>query len=345
MRRWVKVSVTAAVVLSVGGWFAQPYVKDWWLVRDACDGGLPAGAARELAPHDAHFAGEESRTLRGLGEYRCEVTVEGDDEPTQLVSLRAYTGRDAVEGSLLTSVRSGFQRMAAVPEGLPGFVSRYKTADFLVPCPDLPKDADGRSPKMLAHFTFGEKTLTGRPAVYEAAVALVNSASDRLGCGAAPLKAPTGKDGLPDPEDEQDPVWLDEAGDTGCAWARKAGLPSAPAAWRVVDRMNDAAPIGRCAFQNRAPGDDEPGAPLAFESWYGDWTDRLLTEGLSHARWLTATARCDGEAAHFVLSADDEFPGLGTAKQRALLKAFAEDKVERRGCTDLRMDGAEAQSG
>ncbi|KND25675.1 hypothetical protein [Streptomyces acidiscabies] len=335
MRRWVKVSVTAAVVLSVGGWFAQPYVKDWWVVRDACDGGLPSGAARELAPDGTHFGKAGSRTLRGLGEYRCSVTVEDDDRDVPLVSVRAYTGRDAVETQLLT-VEHGFQTMAAMPEGLPGFVNSYRGADFLVKCPGLPKDADGRTAKLLTRVTFGGRTTAGRPAAYEAAVALTNSASERLGCGAAPLKVPADAGGLPDPEDEK-PVWLDEAGDTGCEWAQKAGLPSAPAAWRVIDRMNDAAPIGRCVFQNRSSPDAELSGPLAFASWYGDWTDRLLAE--ERGRWPAATARCDGEAAHFVLSADDEFPGLDKAKQRTLLKAFAEDKVRKHGCTDLRMDG------
>ncbi|MEX3105693.1 MULTISPECIES: hypothetical protein [unclassified Streptomyces] len=334
MQRWVKVSVTAAVVMSVVGWFAQPYVKDWWLVRDACDGGLPAGAARELAPDGAHFTDVESRTLRGLGEYRCTVTVEDDDRDIPLVSVQAYTGRAAVETQLLP-VDRGFQTIAAMPEGLPGFVNSYRGADFLVKCPDLPKDADGRTAKLLTHVTFDREATAGRPAAYEAAVALTNSISERLGCGATPLKVPAGAGGLPDPEAEK-PVWLDEAGGTGCEWAQKAGLPSAPAMWRVIDRMNDAAPMGRCDFQNRSSPDAELSEPLAFASWYGDWTDRLLAKG--RGRWPAATARCDGEAAHFVLSADDTFPGLDKAKQRTLLKAFAEAKVRKHGCTDLRMD-------
>ncbi|GAQ58827.1 hypothetical protein [Streptomyces acidiscabies] len=338
MRRWVKVSVTAAVVLSVGGWFAQPYVKDWWVVRDACDGGLPSGAARELAPDGTHFGKAESRTLRGLGEYRCSVTVEGDDVRDQrLVEMSAYTGRDSVDATLLTSVEAGFRTMAAMPDGLPGFVTRFRTLDFLTPCPDLPKTSDGRPAKLLVRTFFGRETRSGSPAVYEAAVSLVNSASERLGCGAKPLKVPADTDGLPDLEKEQKEVRLDQAGDTGCAWARDAGLPSGPAEWLVTDTMNDAAPLGRCSFRPRLSTTDEPSG-LAFEARYGDWSDRLVRDDLGRDHRLTATARCDGEAAHFVLSGDGS-PKLGLAKRRALLTAFAEGKAERRGCTDLRLDG------
>lgn len=60
MRRWVKVSVVAAAVLGLGGWIAQPYVHQWWVIRTACDGILPDGAVRDLLPEDARVTGAEA---------------------------------------------------------------------------------------------------------------------------------------------------------------------------------------------------------------------------------------------------------------------------------------------
>ncbi|MER6027217.1 hypothetical protein [Streptomyces sp. NPDC001851] len=54
---------------------------------------------------------------------------------------------------------------------------------------------------------------------------------------------------------------------------------------------------------------------------------------------LTTTARCAGEAADCAVSGSSEIPGLGAAQQRGLLKAFAEDQAERRGCSGPRMTG------
>ena len=60
-------------------------------------------------------------------------------------------------------------------------------------------------------------------------------------------------------------------------------------------------------------------------------------DGVRHP--LTAAARCDGEAANFAISASRGIPGVGKAEQRRLLRAFAQDQVERRGCSGLRMTG------
>jgi hypothetical protein len=33
MRRWIKVSMAAVLVLGLAGWIARPYVDEWWTIR------------------------------------------------------------------------------------------------------------------------------------------------------------------------------------------------------------------------------------------------------------------------------------------------------------------------
>lgn len=61
MRRWIKVAVAAAAVLGLGGYIAEPYAQDWWLVGRACDGALPRDSVAQLTPDDAQFT-KGSRT-------------------------------------------------------------------------------------------------------------------------------------------------------------------------------------------------------------------------------------------------------------------------------------------
>ncbi|MEU5440071.1 hypothetical protein ACFY2H_01230 [Streptomyces griseofuscus] len=74
---------------------------------------------------------------------------------------------------------------------------------------------------------------------------------------------------------------------------------------------------------------------LGFGAGYGDWSDRLVT-GSGVRMPLTATARCDGEAANFAIRASKS---IGDARRRVLLRSFAEDQVERHGCSGLRLTG------
>ncbi|MFJ8082482.1 hypothetical protein ACIQ6Y_17895 [Streptomyces sp. NPDC096205] len=340
MRRWVKVAVAAAAVLGIGGWIAEPYVQDWMLLRSACAGGLPGDAVRELAVHGSHFTEAESATHERLGSFSCSVSFEDEDGDSELLlRAEAYTRRDDQDREYRSLFdEEGFTPQAALPDGLPGFTDRFGSLQFLVPCPELGRDDDGRQRRMLVRTAFGRDAAAGQRAAYEAAVALVAAASDRLGCGAEPLDAPKGDAAPPDPEDDLRTVPFDKAADSTCARALNTVLPR-PSEWRLADGLNAAAPTGRCDLltgQDDENGEGELG--MTFAAWYGDWSGRLVTyEGVP--RSLTATARCDGETASFALSADKGIPGVGKVEQRELLEAFAQAQVRERDCTGLRVTG------
>lgn len=104
--------------------------------------------------------------------------------------------------------------------------------------------------------------------------------------------------------------------------------------------MNDAGPVGRCDLYARDADSGEWEPRMWFAAWYGDWSNRLLAEQRRRepdAR--TATARCDGEAANYALSADKDVPGVGKTEKRKLLAAFAEAQAGQRGCTELSLGG------
>lgn len=339
MRRWLKVSVVAAAVLGLGGWIAQPYVHQWWVIRTACDGVLPDGAVRDLMPEGARVTGTEAGGVKALGDYGCEVTVAGDHSADwRLLSLYAYTRRDDVDREFMSAFpESGFDSQAAMPAGLPGFVSRLGTLQFLLPCPDLGKDADGRQRKLLVHAGVSRNGSWRLPASYEVAVAFANSASKRLGCGAEPLTAPEGVSPADPGEDEPKTVPLASARGTACGPLAGAGLPD-PTRWKVDVRLTDAAPTGGCevTFEDESANGDTK--EMDFVAWFGDWSNRLVSGDDPDRPSVTASARCAGEAAHFGLDASEDIPGVDRAKERALLRAFAAAQVERRGCTGLEVD-------
>ncbi|GKQ39341.1 hypothetical protein [Streptomyces sp. A012304] len=340
MRRWIKVSVAVAAVLGLGGWIAQPYVHEWWLIRGACDGVLPDDAVRDLVPDDSRVTDTGSGGVKELGDYGCTVTVEGDHSSDwRLLVLEAYTGRDDQDREFMwTFPESGFAAQAAMPEGLPGFVGRYGALEFLLTCPDLGKDADGRQRRMMVRASVGRNGPWRQPATYEVAVAFVNSASERLGCGAKPLKAPKGVSPADPEEDDPKTVPLAAARDTACGWLADAKLPN-PAHWKLEPQLTDAAPTGRCEV---SIGDDlTDGGPkgMDFVAWFGDWSNRLVAGNTTDRPALTASARCAGEAAHFALDASEDIPGVDASKKRALLEAFAKEQAERRDCTGVRVNG------
>ncbi|AKJ14776.1 hypothetical protein ABB07_33370 [Streptomyces incarnatus] len=336
MRRWWKVTLAAAAVLALGGWICAPYVRDWWLVRTACDGALPSGPLRKLAAGGGHFTKADTTAHPRLGDYGCSLRFEGRGDATLVVRMTAYTGRDDQDAEFLFDFpRAGISRMYPMPQDLPGYVDQFGDLQFLVRCPDLGKDAMGRPRRMLVSADLGYATARTSHAVYETVVPLVNSASRHLGCGATPLTVPKGDAAPPDPDKGEDPVPVTEAAGTGCGWVAHAGLPRS-AQWHVEPLVNDTAPAVRCDLDRAAsPTSSEY---LHLSAWYGDWSNRLVSDdGVRQA--LTATARCAGEAANFAVSAEQRIPGVGTAEQRRLLRAFAADQVERRGCTGLRMTG------
>ncbi|MGW0882781.1 hypothetical protein [Streptomyces sp. NPDC002671] len=338
MRRWMKVTVAVLAVLALGGWFAAPYVKDWWLVRTACDGVLPSGPVRQLAKGGGHFTKAETTSHRELGDYGCSLRFEGHGDYTLVVRMAAYTRRDDQDSEFLFDFpEKGFPRLRALPRGLPGFQDSFGDLHFLLRCPDLGKDAEGRPRRLLVDTVLGDATARTTHAAYETVVPLVNSASDHLGCGAQPLTVPAGDSAPAGPENEPQAVPVTSAAGTACGWVARSGLPQA-SAWSVEVLMNDAAPAGRCDLTS---GDANSGdeKSMLFAAWYGDWSNRLVSQS-GGLRSLTASARCDGEAANFAVDVDNEnVPAAERREKRRLLQAFAEDQVRRRGCSGLRLNG------
>ncbi|MFF7353781.1 hypothetical protein ACFZA1_14160 [Streptomyces filipinensis] len=337
MRRWWKVTLAAAAVLALAGWITAPYVRDWWLVRSACDGAVPSGPVRELAAGGGHFTKADTTAHPRLGDYGCTLRFEGQGSGTLVVRMTAYTQRDDQDGEFQDAFpQEGFSFLRPMPQGLPGFIDDLGDLRFQLRCPDLGRDAAGRPRRMLVTAVPGQATARTSHAVYETVVPLVNSASRHLGCGAKPLAVPEGAAAPADPREPQRAVAVTAAGGTACGWVARARIPSA-AEWRVAPLMNDASPAGRCDLTRRGEA-AQTSQSLLFAAWYGDWSNRVVSfDGVR--RPLTATARCDGEAANFAVKASKGIPGVGTAEQRRLLRAFTEDQVRRRGCSGLRLTG------
>ncbi|MFD5271845.1 hypothetical protein [Streptomyces sp. NPDC058335] len=340
MRRWIKVSMAAVLVLGLAGWIARPYFDEWWTIRTACDGVLPGDAVRDLLPEDARVKDSSSGGVEQLGDYSCDLSVETEHSGDwALLGLRAYTLRDDQDRALMRVFpESGLESQAAMPEGLPGFIGRFSTLTFLLPCPDLGKDADGRQRKMLVSAGINNNAPWRQPAAYEVAVAFTNSASEHVGCGAQPLKVPKGVSPADPHEEKPKTIPLAAARDTPCGWPADAGLPDA-ARWKLDVQLNDGAPTGRCDLTLGDDHTDDSAKGMNFVAWFGDWSTRLVTDDDLFSPALTASARCGGEAAHFALDASKDIPGVDAAKQRALLDAFARTQAERRGCTDLKAAG------
>ncbi|GGX56607.1 hypothetical protein [Streptomyces fructofermentans] len=340
MRRWIKVSVAAAMVLGVAGYAAEPSVRDWMLAGSACGGALPRDVVERLTPDGAHLESEESRRTEALGSYECVLSVGGDEvRDSRLLEMEAHTRRDDRDRELFSAFpQDGFSAQYPLPGGLPGFVDQYGGIDLLLPCPGLGEDDEGRRAELLVRTWMGRDTLSGVPgAAYRAVVALANSASDELGCEGEPLAEYEGDAVPPRPGDEPRTVPVARAKGTTCAWAAGAGLPDS-GGWRLAAGMNDAAPTGRCTLRGPAAGTGSGSdSVLTFVAWYGDWSNRLVFEDSAGGfRSMTATARCDGQAANFALGGSGDVPGVGAADRRRMLKRFAQDQVDRRDCSDLR---------
>lgn len=347
MRRWVKLSVTAAVVVGLGGWIAEPYAQDWWLARDACGGALPTDAVQRLMLEDAHLVDAQSRQVDGLGSYACELTVERDDgREYELIEVHAYTRRDDKDREFMKVFsQEPFTPHAPLPEGMPGFIGTFGDIRLLLPCPDLGTDAAGRQRSLLVSTDLSRDVLQAAEPqdAYEVAVALANSASEKLGCGAEPLEAPeppepsepAQRDSVLTDVEELETVSLQQARGTACGWLTEAELPRGPE-WRVEIRSNGSMPVSRCdvvAESEEAGGREKW---LVFAGWYGDWSGRMATrDGEPYP--LTATARCRGQAAHFRMAAAEEVTGLDDTAKRHLLETFARTEVSRHDCADLRL--------
>lgn len=336
MRLWVKTAVTAAAVLGLGGWIAEPYVQDWWVLRTACEGALP-DAARRLQPDGSHLTDAGSRHHPGLGRYECGVTwQEGDARSEYLFLSSAFTDRDDQDTELQFALGDrGEKRWARVPDGLPGFLDALGRVQLLLTCPDLGKDADGRPRKKLVRTGADDSANGNVSEAYDTAVALANGASRRLGCGAEPLKPPEGDERPAVAGGDPPAVPLERATDRECGRLARAGLPG-DRPWELTSELNRSAPLGSCTVFH---GSGDEGAGLVFDVWYGDWSSRFATRTRAVADVRTATARCAGEAAHFELRTFGGSKDVGPAKQRELLKRFAQEQMRGRDCAALRVTG------
>ncbi|MGW7045947.1 hypothetical protein ACWGDT_25305 [Streptomyces avermitilis] len=348
-RRLLTWSVAAAVVLSGGAWIAEPYVQDWAVARDVCDGAVSQSTVDQLTPEGTHFKESRGRQIEQLGTYTCALTAKRGDHARDwdLLSMVAYTRRDDQDRAFFDSFPEyGSETHTVLPGGLPGFVDRFRDVVLQVPCPDLGKDAEGRARKLVSRVSFDDDALVGEGAAYRAAVSFTNSASKRLGCGADPLTV-TGTAaaaGLADPGRGDDPrgVVLADAEKTPCAWAAGAGLPDG-VDWRVSGEGSAAAPLASCHLDvpEEAGVTEAGGESIGLYARYGDWSTRFVTRDSTHGRRssMTATVRCDGEAANFSLGSSDGVRDLGLSKgvseadERRLLRLFVADQMERHdGC-------------
>ncbi|WP_405791487.1 hypothetical protein [Streptomyces sp. NBC_01506] len=330
----------AAAVLALGGYLAAPSVREWLLVRQACDGALPRDVVKGLTPVDARLESAESKRRQALGSYSCTLTFDGHNvSGERTVTMSASTRRDEQDRAFMAVFTlDGFEDQKPLPGSLPGFIDEYGSIRFLVPCPDLGKDGQGRPRKLMVQTYMGRDIATETPgAAYRIAVAFANSASDKVGCGAEAIEPPE-KDVAPASDLDGVPaVPVAEAAGTDCAWVSRAGLPKG-GDWRIRVGANSAAPTGRCEL-TLGGGDGSSGgrSVLAFVSWYGDWSNRLTAyDNDGRPRPGTASARCDGEGANYAVSGSDDIPGVSAAAKERMFEEFARDEVRRHGCTDLR---------
>ncbi|MEU7496825.1 hypothetical protein AB0B52_07025 [Streptomyces griseofuscus] len=270
-----------------------------WLLRTACDDALPSGPVRQLAAGGGHFAGADTREHAGLGDYGCDLRFAGHGEAAWVVRMSACTRRDDRDAEFLLSFRrDGFSPVRPPAGDLPGVVDDAGELQFPLRCPALGKDAAARPRRMLVVATPGKDT------------------------GSA----------LPDSAHPPRGIPVSGAVGTGCGWAARARLPLS-GNWQVQPLLNDASPGGRCDLTLRNGPARQ--AELSLGARYGDWSDRLVTD--SRVRMpLTATARCDGEAANFAIRASKS---IGDARRRLLPRSFTDDQVERHGCSGLRLTG------
>ncbi|MFD4771827.1 hypothetical protein [Streptomyces niveus] len=336
----MKVSVVAAAVLGLGGYLAAPSVQEWLLVRQACDGALPRDAVKGLTPADADLKSAESKRTEALGSYSCSLTFDGHNvSGERTITMSAYTRRDDQDRAFMAVFPGeGFDDQAPLPGSLPGFIDEYGSIRFLVLCPDLGKDDQGRQHKLMVQTYLGQAIpAKTQLAAYRIAVAFANSASDKVGCGAEAIEPPKRDLPLTGAADDVPTVPVAEAGDTACAWVSRAGLPEG-GDWRIRVGANSAAPTGRCELLSGS--DDESwrdGSRLAFVSWYGDWSNRLTAYDNDGSPLPgTASARCDGEAANYAFGGTRDIPGVDAAAKERMFKEFARDEVRRHGCSDLR---------
>ncbi|MEU6487864.1 hypothetical protein [Streptomyces sp. NPDC046887] len=337
MRRWVKAVVAGAVVLGVAGYVAEPYARDWMLVREACDGALDPDAMDRLVPDGRRLLEEKSSPGDDLGSYSCLLTMadESGERDRTAVFMEAYTRRDDRDRELRGEFSEyGHGSRDPLPGGLPGFVDENGRVVLLMRCPDLDRDDAGRPGRLLVRTTLGRELLTGVPgAGLRTAVGLADAASRRLGCGADPLPEPPA-DALPgdrddDPDEEPEPV-------PGTVCDRAVKAAPAGGGWRPSGGGSDTAPAVHCAL-SRVGDDPADQVRVEVDAYYGDWGNRLLHER-GKRKSMTATARCDGEAANFALTAHAPLgvPKPGEEEQRRLLTAFAKDQADRHGCSDPR---------
>ncbi|MDQ8704527.1 hypothetical protein RCO28_18830 [Streptomyces sp. LHD-70] len=312
------------MVLAVVGLAVRQDVEEWWLARQACGGAVPREVIDARMPDDARLLPAEEKLIEETGWYRCDLRFE---EPgggrDQVLHVVATTDQEE-QGEILYDTfefNESWSWRGQVPEGLPGILQVNDTLQLLIDCPALGKDAKGSPRKLLVRSGIGPWSgESAPPELAKSAASLANEASRRLGCGAEPLKPPTGK-----VYREPRPLAPKQAAGTPCAWTARADLPAGARVSVSGTRTSHAV---RCDLHWGAKFRDPK---VMLSAYYGDWGKRLRFDDDGRIFPGAVQARCRGEAVIFKAATEPD--ASVTEKQlRVLAQSFARAELRQRGC-------------
>ena len=351
-KRIVGAAAVGVVLLGVLAAAVEPYVNDWWVIRNACSGSLPDGVLEDLGTKpmddDGHLFGHEETVDAQLGRYRCEVS-DGGSGRSYRFRASAYTDSDDIEGHLSDDFSGQEPARLALPAGLPGYETPRGDLVVTLACPRLGKDPSGKPrqlhiraqiPGYFGHGASGDEPAAGTSygAGARAAVSFANKASEKLRCRGKPFA-------VPEKVARPEPVPLARTDGTPCAALARAPVGE-KSAWSVEVRMSKRAPVGSCLLERNGDGTGAGRAAQAKErldltAFHGDFSHHLWKALGREKPWVSATqgwatARCHGSDAVFRIRAvggGGDRPVLSAREMRTLLAGFAERQAERRGCT------------
>ncbi|AXG79411.1 hypothetical protein DVK44_19115 [Streptomyces paludis] len=347
---WPAWSAAALAMLALAGFATKEHWQHQWFAATLCEGSLRASDLADVLPDQRLQAGTDE-TDADRGRMKCRINR---DERHYALAVDAYTDPEDLERQLDYGFSIPLVASFALPAGIPGLANEFGPV-ILQDCPDLGRDAQGRQRRLLTTVhAWGEETT---PASARIAVSMANTASERLGCGAAPLPTPPAGNAPYEPPPAVPPA---KAKGTVCGWLAGLTLPKSPngAEWGVVPHTDADAPVTGCSLRDPASGK----TAVSFSGWYGDWTEkpfeRLLMNNVAYADDLDsgqpmmseelgrARARCDDETVNYLAfdyprGTDIRDRHLTGRQLRPLLNAFAKDQAKRRGCTDLELPPAE----
>jgi hypothetical protein len=347
--------IGSAIVAAVAT--ALPRLEEWRELRSPCEGALSRGLVDD-ALADSGLERQEVGVHEELGRYQCVLYL-GEELDDWVLSASAVTLPDDVDTRLMRALDEpdfvGRVATAALPEGLPGVVnydtlgSEPWTVYLAQRCPSLGTDFRGRDRRMLV--TLRSPFRADYDAMVRLAVETANAASRQLGCGADPLSPPDAE--VPQPRSRQ--LTASAAADSPCTVLSLDELPAPrQGKWLIGEGITETFPVDRCTLT------DGPALQLDLTAWYGSPGDVVRADLVGYEdmrsrssleeQWQPALmdlsgfamAECEGETALFAARRTWSGQG-GTLTQEHLaqaLAAFATDRAEQRGCTNLRLPGS-----